>query len=86
MQIERDRNEVYIYMDYLHEVSDKVDYYFYIETNKKHTYLMSEILNNKRIVVYHNKRMEEMVVWDDENTFYHQLQHLTLDNFFLLSA
>lgn len=45
----------YIYKDYLELKKQEIAYYFYIENKKKCKFVMSELLNNESIVVYHGK-------------------------------
>lgn len=59
----------YIYKDYLELKKQEIAYYFYIENKKKCKFVMSELLNNESIVVYHGKESKHMMIWKEQNTF-----------------
>lgn len=61
----------YIYKEYLlmNQDSVKIDYFFYIENQNKSEILISDLIENNNVKVYHGKNKDEMEKWADKNTF-----------------
>lgn len=58
----------YIYRHYISE-NTEISYYFDIELNSDHKYLVSELLESNDVKVYHGKSLNSMDIWKSKSTF-----------------